>query len=231
MKIRATTATMTALLAASALVLSACGEDEPTLQRADDSESTSESTEPTDATETPTDEASTEATESADTGSAPTGDVTEPGTELALGEAATLPFESGDGSGVIEVVVDEIVQGKPADLDEFKKDLGDQIKGYTPYYIKLTVTGVSGSDTLQNYSINEDVEGVLGDGSEAQALSIIGSWDKCDNVSFPGDFADGSSYSTCVPYLANQGTEVAGAQYAPYEGPYNTVDGAPVVWK
>lgn len=225
MKIRATTATLTSLIAASALALSACGDD-PTMEKVTDG------TASTEATETPSEEPSTEPTESesADTGAAPTGDVTAPGTELAIGEGATVPFESGnDGSGVIEIVVDEIAEGKPADLAPL--DLGDQAKGLVPYYINLTVTGVSGSDTLQNYSVNEDVEGLLPDGSEAQALSIIGSWEPCDNESFPGDFADGTSFTTCIPYLAPEASEVAGAQYAPYEGDYNPVDGAPVVWK
>ncbi|GAA4812295.1 hypothetical protein ACFQ0K_04655 [Nocardioides caeni] len=221
MRTRKTIATMSALFAASSLALTACGDDEP-----DNEDTTSE--EATDETEEPTDDASTEATESTSQ-AVPSGDLTPAGTELALGEAATVSFSSGDGSGTVQVVVDEITVGTPADLEPL--DLGDQAAGFVPYYIQVTVTGVSGSAELGNYSINESIEGLLPDGEKAQTIYIIGDFAPCEEETFPGDFSDGASFETCVTYLAQESTEVAAAQYAPREGDYNSYDGEPVVWK
>jgi len=213
---------LTALLAASTFVLSACGDDEPDSKGSDP---TSEA--PTEATSESTE--STETTESAETDAAPAGDVAAPGTELAFGEPAVVPFSSGDATGTVEVTVTGITSGSPADLAPL--ELGDRAKGLVPYYIKLDVKGVSGSAGLANYSINESIEGTLPDGSEAQNIAIIGTFAPCDGESFPSGFADGHTFSTCVPYLAQESSEVSGARFAPSDGPYASFDGKPVVWK
>lgn len=220
MRTRTSFATLSALLAVSALALSACGDDEPENTGAEDT--TSESAEETPASEEPTESETTAE-------AAPTGDVTAPGTELAFGDAATVPFESGDGSGVVQVSIDGITKGTAADLEPL--DLGDQAAGFIPFYIAVTVTGVSGGDTLGNYSINESIEGTLPDGDEAQNIYIIGDFAPCEEENFPGDFADGDTFTTCVTYLAQESTEVSGAQFAPSDGDYNSYDGEPVTWK
>jgi hypothetical protein len=215
---------LAALLAVSTFALSACGDDEPA-KKADSTATTDAPTDATDATTDPTD--TTESTEGTDT--APTGDVTAPGTELAFGAPAVVPFESGDSKGTIEVTVTGITKGTAADLAPL--NLGDRAKGYLPYYIKLDVKGVADSNALSNYSINESIEGTLPDGSEAQSISIIGTFAPCDGETFPSDFADGQSFSTCVPYLAQESSSVAGARFAPNDGPYSSYDGKPVLWK
>lgn len=225
MRTRKTFAALSALLATSTFALSACGDDEPD----NDDTSSQDSSESAD-TESESTESTDETSETSETSeAAPTGDVTAPGTELTFGDAAVVPFESGDSAGVVQVVVDEISKGAPADLEPL--DLGDQAAGFVPYYIQLTVTGVSGSDALGNYSINESIEGTLPDGDEAQNIYIIGDFAPCEEENFPGDFADGESFTTCVTYLAQESTEVSGARYAPNDGDYNSYDGEPVSWK
>lgn len=214
---------LTALLAASTFALSACGDDEPDSKGSDP---TSEA--PTEATSDATTE-STESTESAETDAAPAGDVAAPGTELAFGEPAVVPFSSGDATGTVEVTVTGITKGSAADLAPL--DLGDRAKGFVPYYIMLDVKGVSGSADLSSYSINESIEGTLPDGSEAQNIAIIGTFAPCDGESFPSGFSDGATFTTCVPYLAQESSEVSGARFAPSDGPYASFDGKPVVWK
>lgn len=214
---------LTALLATSTLALSACGDDEPDSKGSDPTpEATTEATDPST-------DASTGTTESTETGAETTGDETAPGTELAFGEPAVVPFSSGDATGTVQVTVTGITQGSPADLEPL--NLGDKAKGFVPYYIMLDVKGVSGSADLSSYSINESIEGTLPDGSEAQNISIIGTYAPCDGESFPSDFSDGATFTTCVPYLAQESSEVSGARYAPNDGPYASFDGKPVVWK
>lgn len=216
---------LTALLAASAFALAACGGDDEPDRKGSDPASTEATTEAS--TETTTDaptDAGTETTEAA-----PAGDVAAPGTALAFGQPAVVPFSSGDASGTVSVTVTGITKGAAADLAPLK--LGDRAKGFVPYYIKLDVTGVSGSAELSSYSINESIEGTLPDGTEAQNISIIGTFAPCDGESFPSGFADGQTFSTCVPYLAQESSSVSGARFAPNDGPYSSFDGKPVVWK
>lgn len=227
MRTRTTIASLSTVLAISALALSACGgDDEPDTK---DTE-TSQQTESTESTESAAPTESTETTESAETEAAPAGDVTAPGTELSIGDAATVPYESGtDGSGVVEVKITGIDKGSAADLKPL--DLGDRAKGYLPYYIQVEVTGVSGSASLAHGSLDEAIEGTLPDGSEAQTIYVIGDFAPCNGETFPGDFADGSTFTTCVPYLAQESTEVSGAQFAANDSDYDSYDGEPIVWK
>lgn len=231
MSTRKTFTSLTALLALSAFALSACGDDESDAKDDSTPESSQSVTESSEATESTEATESGEASEGSDAGSATdpeAGDVTAPGTELAIGDPAVVPFSSGDGSGVLEVKVTAIEKGSVADLKPLK--LGDRAKGYVPYYIQVSVTGVSGSDSLSNYSVNESIDGLLPDGSKAQSISIIGDFAPCDGETIPGDFADGQTFTTCVPWLAQESSEVNAAQYA-QDGDYDSYDGKPVVWK
>ncbi|TYL45731.1 hypothetical protein FXB39_16430 [Nocardioides sp. BGMRC 2183] len=199
------------VLLLSAFTLTACGGDPDGADSADSASPT--------ATSTPTSEPSDELPKGA----------TPPGTELSLGEPATVPFGSEDAAGVVEIVVQKIRKGTAADLRAL--DLGNQAKDYLPYYISYSVTGVRDAKTLRNTSVDEAIVGILPDGSGAQALRVIGDWAPCDGVSAPRDFADGQKFSSCVPYLAKSSTTVDGAVFAPTVGPYNSSDGEPVLWR
>ncbi|WP_141012557.1 hypothetical protein [Nocardioides sambongensis] len=215
MSARSSVVGATALLLA-VLTLTACGDggsEEPA--PAEPSSDATEATDATTATSEPTDGLPE--------------DATPPGAELALGRPATVPAGPEDATAVVEIVVDTIRKGTAADLRAL--DLGEQAKGYLPYYIGYTVTAVRDGKALRNTSVDEAIVGILPNGSGAQALRVIGDWAPCDGVSAPRGFADGDSYSSCVPYLAKRSTEVDGAVYAPASGPYNSVDGAPVVWR
>lgn len=210
---------LAAITLTGALVLSGCGgdDDEPT------AEPTPEST------DTPTEDLEPEESGEPEA-AAPAGDLTPAGSELALGESATLPFTFGtDAEAVVEFTVDAIEQGEPSDLDEL--DLGDRAAGLVPYYIRFTVVGGEGGDTLPHSSVDGVIHGLLPDGSRAQSLSVIGSWDPCSGSSLPADFTVGSSFEACTPYLAPEASEVAAAHFALSDTDYDYIDGEPVVWQ
>lgn len=158
------------------------------------------------------------------------GDFTPPGTTLALGETATVPFEYGDGKGVLAFTVTDIEKGEPADLEEL--DLGDQAAGLTPYYIRITAEGVDESAASLAYSsFTGEFDGLLPDGSTGSTIYLVGDWDKCENTNLPGDFAQGDTVETCLAVAAGGDVEVTSVRYAALDTDYEMFDGEPLLWE
>ncbi|MEU9799428.1 hypothetical protein [Streptomyces sp. NPDC051000] len=150
------------------------------------------------------------------------------GQSFKIGEAATVPFSYGtDKGGTIALTVTGIEQGQAADLAPLK--LGDKVKGMVPYYIRYSVKNVGTTD-LSHTSVSH-IKGLLPDGSEAQGLSIIGTFEKCDDDALPRDFTNGKSQAGCAVALAPSAqTKVAGAEY--WGDPYNSLnDKKGLTWK
>ncbi|MFE2524392.1 hypothetical protein ACFXEL_09175 [Streptomyces sp. NPDC059382] len=150
------------------------------------------------------------------------------GQRFKIGEAATVPFKYGtDKTGTIALTVTGIEQGQASDLAALK--LGDKAKGMVPYYIRYSVKNVGTTD-LSHTSVGH-IKGLLPDGSEAQGLSIIGTFEKCDDDSLPRDFTNGKSQTNCAVALAPSAqTKVVGAEY--WGEPYSSLkDGKGLTWK
>lgn len=161
------------------------------------------------------------ATEGGDDGAAPVeGDVTAPGTKFKVGERAVLPFEySSSKKGTIAVTVTAIEKGTEADMAAF----GEKAKGMTPYFIKMKVENVGGTD-LSYASVRLD--GVLEDGSGTGVVLIGDIAGKCDKESAPKEFTTkGASFETCA-LSATKGAPVTAASFD--EG--DAYEDSPVVW-
>ncbi|MFJ7082554.1 hypothetical protein ACIQU8_04865 [Streptomyces griseus] len=208
-----------ASLAVIGFALSACnGEDgesaakESPAASASASASAPASSEPS--SESPTDD-------SGDSGEAPAdGDVTAPGTKLKTGDRAVLPFRyTSNKQGTIAVTVTAIEKGAESDMAAF----GDKAKGMTPYFIKMKVENVGGTD-LSYASLKLD--GVL-DGGAGTGVVLMGDIPgKCDRETAPRDFTTkGATYETCS-LAATKTAPVTGAEYD--EG--DTYSDNPVVW-
>jgi hypothetical protein len=159
--------------------------------------------------------------DSGDDSAAPTeGDVTAPGTELKVGDRAVLPFEyTSEKKGTIAVTVTAIEKGAEADMAAF----GEKAKGMTPYFIKMKVENVGGTD-LSYASLKLD--GVL-EGGAGTGVVLIGEIPgKCDRESAPTEFtAKGASYETCA-LSATKSSPIIGASFD--EG--DAYRDSPVVW-
>lgn len=226
------------LLAVAALALTACGgSDDDTTTTSTTSSATSESaqsetssdeateTEETEPTESESEDAESEDDAEGEDGAAPAG-LSEPGTELSVGDTATIP--QGDDGATIGLKVTEITTGSSADLSKLKD--ADKYKDYTPVYVQYEMSGTDSSSELGG-DILDDVDPILADGSKASTLILIGTspFEKCDSNSIPDDFGPGDTETTCQVAMVSAGQEVGGAQYAPYEGDY--ADDGAVVWK
>lgn len=230
------------LLAVAALGLSACGgsDDETTTEETSSSSEASQADESAaegedaEAEDTESDDAESDDAESDDAADADeSGDdaaaseeLTEPGTELKVGDTGTVP--QGDDGSAITLTVAKITKGSAADLEKLKD--ADKYKDYTPVYVEYTMTGTDSSSELGG-DILDDVDPITSDGAKAQTLVIIGTspFEKCDANSIPDDFGPGDTETTCQVAMLSAGQEVGGAQYAPYDGDY--ADDGKVVWK
>ncbi|MFD4025614.1 hypothetical protein ACFWRV_19170 [Streptomyces sp. NPDC058576] len=193
------------------LALSACNDDDGA-PAAQDSPKASAPAEPS--SESP-------AADSGDDGAAPAeGDVTAPGTKLKVGERAVLPFEyTSDKKGTIAVTVTAIEKGAEADMAPF----GDDAKGMTPYFIKMKVENVGGTDlSYASLSLRGALEGGAGTG-----VVLVGDIPgKCEADDAPGEFATkGASYETCS-LSATKTAPVTAVEFD--EG--DAYSDSPVVW-
>ncbi|WP_314248735.1 hypothetical protein [Streptomyces sp. DSM 40907] len=163
-------------------------------------------------------------------GAAPAGapGTAKPGQVFKIGEAAEIPYDYGDFKGSrIALTVTAIEQGTPADLEGL--GLGDKANGKVPYYIRYTVKNIGTTD--MSYASVGHVSGLLGDGTAAQSLAVIGRFEKCKGESMPKGFANGQTQTTCAIALAPSAqTKVAGAAYG--GNPYNAANKSEAItWK
>ncbi|MDH6134976.1 hypothetical protein P3T37_004386 [Kitasatospora sp. MAA4] len=132
------------------------------------------------------------------------------GQSFKIGQAATLPFSYGSTKGTISLTVTSIQMGASSDLDSLK--LGDQVKGMVPYYIHYSVKNVGNTDL--SFSTVDHMKGLLPDGTDAQDLMLIGTFDKCPNDSLPSGFTNGQTAQGCSVSLApSSAVKVASAEY------------------
>lgn len=221
---RKTTLVAAGLAVAGTLALTGCkngNEDPLPVQTAPSSAQPSASASP----EPSSEPSSGPATSGAPAGAAGTA---KSGQTFRIGETARVPFSYGSNKGgTIDLTVTAIEQGNPADLDALK--LGDQVKGKIPYYIRYSVENVGSTDL--SYSSVGHMRGLLGDGTEAQGLSIIGTFEKCPNNSLPKGFTNGQKQTSCAVALAPSAqTKVGSAEY--WGEPYNSLkDAKGLIWK
>ncbi|MEV8525121.1 MULTISPECIES: hypothetical protein [unclassified Streptomyces] len=159
---------------------------------------------------------------------APAGDgaTAKAGQNFKIGQPAQFPFTYGKTKGTIALTVTSIDQGQVGDLAQFK--LGDQVKGKVPYYIRYSVKNVGTTDL--SFATVDHVKGLLGDGSEAQDLMVIGQFAKCPNDSLPKGFTNGQTQVGCAVALApSSATKVASAEY--WGDPFSLGQGQGIYWK
>ncbi|MBK1787427.1 hypothetical protein [Prauserella cavernicola] len=205
-----------AMVATLGLGLSACGGDEEGSATAQDPPASSSASAPASESES----ADSEDGDDSGDGAASDEETTEPGTELAVGDRAVLPFEyTSDKKGTIAITVTAIEEGAESDMAAF----GDKAKGMKPYFIKMKVENVDGADL--SYATLK-LNGVLEGGSGTGVVLIGDIPGKCDNEGADNEFTTaGASYETCS-LTATTGAPVVGAQFD--EG--DAYSDNPVVW-
>ncbi|MER5280213.1 hypothetical protein ABT025_31380 [Streptomyces sp. NPDC002809] len=161
------------------------------------------------------------AAEPSDDAAAPAGgDVAAPGAKFKIGDRAILPFKYGtDKKGTVAVTVTAIEKGTEADMAPF----GAKAKGMTPYYIRMKVENVGGTD-LSYSSLR--LRGKLEGGGPTGVILIGDLPGKCDSETAPREFTTkGASYETCS-LSATKTDPIAAASFE--EG--DAYSDSPVLW-
>ncbi len=198
---------LTGALTALALLTAACGGGggEPDAPEAS-------------ASGTATPGASSEPTPAAAVGylSVPDGvELTKPGTMLKLKESAIAAWEPRqDLVGVVDVTLTRIdettVQASLAGFDL----QGDEQRS-TPYFVRARVTNVGDTDLgarqLPLYFL--DARGVL-----LAPTGVDRDFAKCPGATLPAVFAPGDKTTSCLIFLAPEGTELQSIMFRPPEG-------------
>lgn len=177
------------LVVASALVLTACGNDEK------------ERTAPSPSISLPT----TRVT-------APEGvTLTKPGTVLGFGETATVGFApNADRSTALALKVTKVRQGRIRDLAAYELDA--QAKASRPYYVTVRVKNV-GEGQIGSSAI--PLWGLGADNTLIGASGFTNSFSRCTSGPLPAGFGAGRSTSTCLMFLVPQHGSLVGVSYRP----------------
>lgn len=142
--------------------------------------------------------------------------LTPPGTELALGDVATVPL--ADDSGVIDLVVSSITEGNGAELG--------QLDG-TPYYVRVEATAVSG-DTQQFFPAGSLI--AFADETLVAPIATPLTVGGCTREQFRTPPLPGTTLKTCLTFVVEPGAAPVD-RVAYYEGDYSFNDGTAVEWR
>lgn len=145
------------------------------------------------------------------------GDLTPTGTTLAVGETATVLYEtkslSKDGTK-LAVTAESVTAGSIDDLAGFNLDA--QTKVSDPFYVTVTFTN-TGPLPMEPGGIFGVISAHNTDGDELNRLSLIGDFPPCQGE-VPDSLAVGASYTDCGVFIAPAGQDVGTVVLAYYFG-------------
>lgn len=158
--------------------------------------------------------------------------LTPAGTELAIGEWATVPFAyTADAQGVLKVRLTAVDTPSQSDLASFDAATQQKLAGYEARYLRLEIEGISGDD-LAYAGVTGNFHPVTDEGKRGQQLNPNDEFTPCNPDSLPADFGPGALMTTCVIGLVGNGFgEIDGAMYSQTDSAYSQYDGKPVVWR
>lgn len=148
--------------------------------------------------------------------------LTEPGTELGLGESATVAWQPRQGVvGALRISVDSI---QPT---TFKKSFRDwrvdrTTRTYAPYFVRATVTNVGQTD------LGGAPVPLYGDSAAhalVEAAVFKETFKPCHPSALPTPFPAGGSTPVCLVYLVPARGQLLGAAFRPTE------DFEPILWR
>ncbi|MCW4458040.1 hypothetical protein [Microbacterium sp. MPKO10] len=212
---------VTSAIGILALVLTGCsaGPEEP----ADDSQQTEETS------EAPADEAETET----DNSDEQAGDATAPGTELSLGDTATVLYpDTDDGEQMLEITVTEVSEAPLSDFEAAGDDFLKQLEGYTPYYVSVEATKIEPFEV--ELDGKDPIDGMFAfdsDDNRAAPVNMIGNFEPCDNQYMEEANDKGEPLETCMIFAVPEGSELGSVAWAPNDTEFSYLDGDPVTWK
>lgn len=159
-------------------------------------------------------------------------DHTPPGTQLKIGETATVPVQHLR-AGEVTLTVTGVRRGDRndilslPDMDPSQRSRADRGEFW---YVDVTITYLSGR--IGGYYVDPDVDPVVTGGK------LIGSWSMggadfspCPVRGLPLRPRAGESVQDCVVFQTQTGAEVVGLQWGQHQTGYDLRSGEPVTWR
>lgn len=209
----------------AAVALTACGpndNDEP--EGSDPSETPSATHEPTDDPSVESSEETSEETETDGEQDGADGELTAPGSQVAIGDSATVKTEDG---AIVKVTVTEIEEGTSSQLADLK--INADANTLTPFFVKISAEVVSGN--ADNFDPAVEVTGLIGENQGADQLLSYADFEPCQNDGFDTGSQPGDTVDSCTIQIADKGSKVDGVMYAVSNTEYDRYDGQPVFWR
>lgn len=150
-----------------------------------------------------------------------------PGTTLVFGRPAVVRATTANRTGQLTITVTGITKGRPADLAAL--DLGDQVEGRTPYYLRFTVTN-SGTTDFSFSSFDGGFGAQLADGSPAEPIYVVGRFPPCGATDVGRNFVHGHVAKGCKPFLAGAGTSITRGTFKGLDDGAGQYALNPIVW-
>ncbi len=183
---------------------------------------------------------SAQAAGAGDEPSTPPGGLTAAGTELGLGETATVawvPLAESDGTGAqkgieLKVSVVAIEEGSPGDLKNL--ELEPDQKGSVPFYVRLKLEAPTSRGIPGNEDPADSFTAIDDRGEEQGSVIFLGSFQPCEEVQPPKQFDSGASFETCSTYLMKAGGSIESVQWDSGPAKANQVTPYfedPIVWE
>jgi hypothetical protein len=165
--------------------------------------------------------------------------LTPPGTHLGFGTAATVGWvpptlDTGNGAhqGLkLKVTVESIQKGTIADFTNI--DLNASEKKSTPYYVQVRLTALGNVAPPKDNDPALTFTAIDDRGQQQNNITILGTFQRCDDPSPPTSFANGKSYQSCLTYLIPGGGSIKSVQWKDGPAPADDVSAyydRPVVW-
>lgn len=152
------------------------------------------------------------------------GELTEPGTELALGDTARVPI--GD-RGVAEFTVTAIEKAEPADL---AGAAGFKAATMDAYFIEYTTTVVS--EKGEGIEPLDLITPIGSSNIERLPGSPLWDLDACHlDQGLLKDPGLGQRFTNCMPNYVTKGQTPNGVLFSPDGTDYYEIDGRPVIWR
>ena len=165
--------------------------------------------------------------------------LTPPGTHLGFGTAATVgwvPPTLDTGTGAhkglkLQVTVESIQKGTIADFANI--DLNASEKKSTPYYVQVRLTALGNVAPPKDNDPALTFTAIDDRGQQQDNVTILGTFQRCDDPSPPASFANGKSYQSCLTYLIPGGGSIKSVEWKDGPAPADDVSAyydRPVVW-
>ena len=147
-------------------------------------------------------------------------DATQPGTQLELGESATLAWRPArDVEGELELTVDEVAEKRASVLEGWTSE--GAVRRARPYFVTVKVANTGESDLG-----GQDVPLYLRDtaGTLGAPWTLGGDFTACQSGPLPVPFEPGDETDMCLVYLVPHGGRVRDLVFQPTE------DYDPITW-